>query len=378
MAPGHCVVEVVPGGQRGRGAGQAGDQRRFRQRQLPGRFSEQVPGHRLDAVDAGAEVDAIQVQLEDLILRQLRVDHDRQHRFVELAGVGLAVGQEQRPGELLRQRRAPLERSRLATFRTTARAEPDRIDPDVAVEPMVFYRDEGVLQIGRDVGQRHVLPLFIHPEPLLPVRREEPRVADPARQPVDRVALTHGPRHADGRRNREHDEHEPPRPGRGSAWPERHRAPGAAARRGPARATGRCSRRDTRSDTASQPRRRSGSASDQAQQRPTRRAEHDRQAAQHRRPRRIHVADPHEDQRAQRQQDGRVDPRRQPGAIQVQRDDVPVGRETGEEMVAVLASASAEAVRAAQQHRRTTRAIPIRRQQRRAVQQQHRQNTNVR
>ena len=70
--------------------------------------------HRLDAVDAGAEVDAIQVQLEDLLLRQLRVDHQREHRFVHLAAVGLLVRQEQRARELLRQRAAALERSRIA------------------------------------------------------------------------------------------------------------------------------------------------------------------------------------------------------------------------------------------------------------------------
>ena len=231
VAPGDCVVEVVPGGQRGRCAGQAGDQRRLRQRQLPGRFAEQVPGHRLDAVNAGAEVDAIQVQLEDLILRQLCVDHHRQHRFVQLAGVGLAVGQEQRPGELLRQRRAPLERSWIAHVPDHRPREPDRIDPDVAVEPMVFYRDEGVLQVRRDVGQRHVLPLLIHPEPFLAVRGEEPCVADAARQPVDGVALTHGPRHGDGRRNRQHDEDGGRDPVADPPRPERHGRPAAAARR---------------------------------------------------------------------------------------------------------------------------------------------------
>ena len=38
------------------------------------RLPEQVLRHRLDAVDAGAEVDAVQVELEDLRLGELRLD----------------------------------------------------------------------------------------------------------------------------------------------------------------------------------------------------------------------------------------------------------------------------------------------------------------
>ena len=89
-----------------------------------------MPRHRLDAVDAGAQVDAVQVQLEDLVLRQLRLEHHGQHRLLELAAVGLAVREEQRARELLGQRAAAFERARVAEVAEDGAAEPDRVDAE--------------------------------------------------------------------------------------------------------------------------------------------------------------------------------------------------------------------------------------------------------
>ena len=55
------------------------------------------------------------------------------------------------------------------------------------VEAMVLDGDEGLLQVRRDLGQRHVLPLLVEAEPALAVGGVEPGVADAARQ------LVHGP-----------------------------------------------------------------------------------------------------------------------------------------------------------------------------------------
>ena len=176
------------------------------ERQLFRRPSEQMPRHRLDAVDAGAEIDAIQVQLEDLILGELRVDHHRQHRLVELAAIGLPVGQEQRPGELLRQRRAALLRAWLADVAEHGAPERNGIDADVAVEAMILDRDERVLEVGGNVSERHVLPVLVHPEPPLAVRGQKPCVADSPGEPIDRVALSHDPHHADRGRDRQNHE----------------------------------------------------------------------------------------------------------------------------------------------------------------------------
>ena len=66
------------------------------------RLAEHALRHRLDAVDAGAEIDAIEVQLEDLLLAELRLDQEREHRFARLAAVALAIREKQRARQLLR------------------------------------------------------------------------------------------------------------------------------------------------------------------------------------------------------------------------------------------------------------------------------------
>ena len=114
MAALDGTVVVRPRRERGRRAREAGDERALGERQLTRRLAKQVPRHRLDAVDAATQIDAVQVQLEDFFLGELRVDHQRQHRFADLAAVGLLVRQEQRAGELLRQRAAAFDRARLA------------------------------------------------------------------------------------------------------------------------------------------------------------------------------------------------------------------------------------------------------------------------
>ena len=102
------AIEVRPGRERGRCPRQAGDQRALGKRQGFRRAAEQMARHRLDAVNAGTQVDPVQIQLEDLLLRELRLDVQRQHRLTELAAVGLLVREKERARELLRQGGATL------------------------------------------------------------------------------------------------------------------------------------------------------------------------------------------------------------------------------------------------------------------------------
>ena len=82
----------------------AGDERRFLERQILCRLSEVQPRGRLDAVDAVPEVHLVAVEREDLVLRVALLDLDREDRFLDLALPGLLVGQEQLARELLGQR----------------------------------------------------------------------------------------------------------------------------------------------------------------------------------------------------------------------------------------------------------------------------------
>ena len=68
-------------------------------------------------------------------------------------------------------------------------AERDRIDAGMPEEAMILDGDERVLQMERDVGERHVLMVLVHPEPAPAVGGQEPGVTHAPRQAVHRVAL---------------------------------------------------------------------------------------------------------------------------------------------------------------------------------------------
>ena len=238
------TVVVRPRRERGRRAREARDERAFGERQLTRRLAKQVPRHRLDAVDAATQIDAVQIQLEDFFLGELGVDHQRQHRLADLAAVGLLVRQKQRARELLRERAAALDRARFLDVAEHRASERDRIDARMPEEAVIFDGDERVLKVGWDLGERHVLTVLVHPEPAGAVGSQEPGVANAALQAGDGIRLPERPR----QRDRAHDDedgeddagnavadphprrvHEAFRPGRG-------RSPSAVAWRRPWRA----------------------------------------------------------------------------------------------------------------------------------------------
>ncbi len=191
-------VVVRPRRQRGGRADQSGDNRRFRQRQPRGGFSIQVFRHRLDAVHAAAQVHAVQIELEDLLLRELLFEEQRKNGFLGLAHRRPLVRQEQRARQLLRERAAAFQAAAAACVAPHRARRPDRVDAEMVVEAVIFDCDDGVFQRGRDLIQRDVVPLLVHPEPRLAAGRIEPRVAHAAAQLVHRPALPHRPDDADG------------------------------------------------------------------------------------------------------------------------------------------------------------------------------------
>jgi hypothetical protein len=146
--------------------------------------------HRLHTVDTGAEIDAIQIELEDLRLRELRLDQQSDARFPQLAAVALDVGQEERPRQLLRQRAGPFGAAPLLDIADDGARQADRVDAGMAVKPAVFHRDDGVLQVRGNLAKRDVVALLVEPEPGLAVRAVEDGVADPPRQPVHDDGIT--------------------------------------------------------------------------------------------------------------------------------------------------------------------------------------------
>ena len=98
------------GGRRiiGRRLDEAGDDRRLAEAQMIGAMTEEAPRGGIDPVGAAAEIDAVEIELEDLVLGELPLERERQDRFLDLAAEAAVVGQEDVARQLLGDRRAAL------------------------------------------------------------------------------------------------------------------------------------------------------------------------------------------------------------------------------------------------------------------------------
>ena len=195
-------VEVRPRRVGRRRADDAGDHRGFAERQLRCRLAEQLLRHRLDAVDAAAQVHAIEVELEDLFLGQEDLEHHGQRRFLRLAGERARVGEVERARELLRDGAAALFAGARSQVEDGGAGDGDGIDAGVVVEAVILDGDDGVLEVGGDLLEGHVLPLLVERKPLAPRRVVEHRPADAAIEVVDRHGVASRPTRARARRTR--------------------------------------------------------------------------------------------------------------------------------------------------------------------------------
>ncbi len=179
-----------PGQQRGLGEGEV--------LRLP---AEVAPGGCLDAVGAVAEVDEVQVALEDLLLRQALLDADRQARLPDLAadrvvgGGVVAGGIEQGVLDvLLGERAATLRRLTALDVGDGGPQRPADVDGTVVEEAGVLDRDHRLLHDGSDPRERDGHPvLVVEPRDDAAVGGEQHarawrgRHLEHGRQPVERL-----------------------------------------------------------------------------------------------------------------------------------------------------------------------------------------------
>ena len=96
-------------------------------------MAEEAPRGGVDAIGAAAEIDAVEIEFEDLVLGEAPFERQREDRLADLAGEGEVVGEEDVAGELLGDGRAALRPMARRWIRTsTARDDADRIDADMA------------------------------------------------------------------------------------------------------------------------------------------------------------------------------------------------------------------------------------------------------
>ncbi len=141
--------------------GQPCQHRRLGQRDLAERFAEVgLCGHR-EAVGALAEIDLVEVKLEDLVLRQAALDLQREQDFIELAIEGLLARQEEVSRHLHGDRRGALAASARGHVGDCRAHDAKRVDAGMFVEALVLGREDGLLEDGRHVGDVHHAAAFL-------------------------------------------------------------------------------------------------------------------------------------------------------------------------------------------------------------------------
>ena len=116
-----------------------------------GAVAEEFSRCGIDAVGAAAEVDAVEIQLEDLVLAELALERERQDRFLELARDAAVVGEEDVARELLRDGRGGADAVPFEHRRADCPRKADRVHADMAAEAPVFGRDHRGSHLGGNV-----------------------------------------------------------------------------------------------------------------------------------------------------------------------------------------------------------------------------------
>ncbi len=115
-------------------------------------LAEEFLRRRLDPEHAGAKIDAVEIEGENLVLAVARLQIDRQNRFLDFAVIGAAGGEEQVLGQLLRQGRAALHHMAGRHVAHAGPYQPHRIDAEMFAETPVLDGDEGVGDVSRKGG----------------------------------------------------------------------------------------------------------------------------------------------------------------------------------------------------------------------------------
>ena len=107
----------------------------------------------INAISAGAEIDAIEVDFEDLILGETVLEPQRKQSLPDFAGEAAFRRQKQVLGELLGYRAAALDDTAGREIDEPGAQKPDRIDAEMAVEAAILGGDYRFRQIGRHLLQ---------------------------------------------------------------------------------------------------------------------------------------------------------------------------------------------------------------------------------
>src|SRR6266567_4132570 len=133
--------------------GQARKQRAFLDRELLRRLAEIAARRHLDAPGAAAEIDGIEIELENLRLAERLLDPRRHDHLADLALVGQVFAHQQVLDDLLGDGRAALRAPRGGEIADEGADQAALVDSLVLIEAFVLGREKGLLHVLRDVGE---------------------------------------------------------------------------------------------------------------------------------------------------------------------------------------------------------------------------------
>src|SRR5439155_16333579 len=117
----------------------AGDQRRLTHRQLGDGLAEVCPGRGLDAIRALAEIDLVQVHLEDAVLRVPTLELEGEYGLFQLPLDAFVRSEKEHLGELLGDGASTLDDPPAPVVLKDCPGHADRIDPPLRVERQILW-----------------------------------------------------------------------------------------------------------------------------------------------------------------------------------------------------------------------------------------------
>ncbi len=161
LLPLHRPVEVGEEGVAARCLGQAGEEGRFGQGETGGALAEIDLGRRLHPICSLAEIDLVEVDVEDLLLAEQAVDPVGEDRLLEFAQIALLRREEEGFGHLLGDGRPPLAFRPVAEIVHCRPQHREEVEARVLEEAAILGGDKGLGQMCRHPLERY------HPAVLL-------------------------------------------------------------------------------------------------------------------------------------------------------------------------------------------------------------------
>ena len=162
VAPGERPTRIPPRRVDGRPLGQCGQHGPFGNAEVTDALPEQVARRALDAVHTVPQVDRVEIQLEDLVLRQCVLEQPGNPQLQEFppetTTAGRAIRQERVARDLHRYGRETFPEPERRRVAHDGPADAAPVEPIVIVEAPVFGGDECPPHVHRHRGKGHVHP----------------------------------------------------------------------------------------------------------------------------------------------------------------------------------------------------------------------------